>query len=51
MGTGALVSSFGSGQLSGSSGQGGIAVNGQTGLIYVVNGEARCMCSAAMRRL
>ena len=38
VGTGALVSSFGSGQLSGASGQGGIAVNGKTGLIYVANG-------------
>lgn len=34
---GTLLSSFGSSQLSGSSGQGGIAVNGVTGHIYVSN--------------
>ncbi len=37
-GVGVPVSSFGSSQLSGSAGQGGIAVNGKTGLIYVANG-------------
>jgi DNA-binding beta-propeller fold protein YncE len=35
--TGTLVSRFGSPQLSGSSGQGGIAVNGASGKIYVSN--------------
>ena len=35
--TGTLVSRFGSPQLSGSSGQGGIAVNGASGRIYVSN--------------
>ncbi len=36
-GAGTLVSRFGEGRLSGSSGQGGIAVNGATGEIYVSN--------------
>ena len=51
----ALVSRFGSSQLSGSSGQGGIAVDGASGEIYVLTGAAtrakvRSTCSAAMPR-
>jgi hypothetical protein len=36
-GAATLISRFGSSQLSGSSGQGGIAVNGRSGLIYIAN--------------